>query len=443
MAKEIRLVATESGLNVRAEPTIQSDIVTSLPDGIQIAVERESATEADDFTWLQLADRSGWVVEVFTTLVKPPTEFRMIKVDGNLNIRSAPTTQEDNVVDRLPDGSIAEVVAGETVEANDYTWLRLADGTGWIVAGYTELIDEPVSVAQRGINIDLNAADTSPDDLSPFRYCRFTYDLSQNTGNENFNKVAAFDAKIEHYIAQGVTPIVVFNHEFYGEGKFVWGTMQDDSPGSLAKWDQLINRFSELLAVVAERFGDRIVYEIWNEPDQKSVAAVQIPAAAFGKMLDKALDTILAFAPKAQVIVGGLVSGQPSYWKATQDHMQNAHQLAGIGLHPYGRGGRGKPAEFEDNGTIHGLLNVYHESVVQKFWLTEWGVLGDATSSNPPDVSEDSMCKYLKRFLTAAERDPRIKATVYFPLKDGMHNGYGLSCKDNTPKKTIWKAISE
>jgi hypothetical protein len=293
----------------------------------------------------------------------------------------------------------------------------------------------------RGVNIDLNSPDTSPDNLSPFGYCRFVYNLSQKRGNEDFSKVTAFNTKIANYIKTGVTPIVIFNHEFYGEGHFNWDTMRSATPDSLAQWDKLIDRQTQLISTLASQFKDGIVYEIWNEPDQGSVAAVQVPPQAFGKMLDRCLAAIHGIAPSAQVISGGLVSGRADYWIQTQAAMQNVSKLAGVALHPYGRGATGS-GQFEDFGSISGLLNSLGGSKVQKFWITEWGVLGDPSRSEPPNVSEQDVSNYVKHFVQASESDPRVCATVYFALKDGMHNGFGLNRKDNTKKDLMWKAIT-
>ncbi|GAB4525669.1 MAG: hypothetical protein OHK0046_41710 [Anaerolineae bacterium] len=441
MAYELRIVNSENGLNVRAEPTVHAPRMGLLAHQSKVRVTKGRTHEANGFTWLKLSDQRGWIAAEFTTLAEPETEFRIIRVDGSLNVRRAPTTQEDNVIDRLPNGYVVEVVAGGGVEADGFTWLKLVEERGWIAEAFTEMTDEVPALVFRGINIDLASSETSPDDLAPFTCCRFVYDLSQERGNEDFDVVAHVDKRIQGYIDRGLTPIVIFNHEFYGEGHFHWPEMRDESSTSLEKWDRLINRFVALLTQVAHKFGDRIIYQIWNEPDQASVAAVGVPAPVFGRMLDQCLTTILAIAPKARVITGGLVSGNPAYWRSAEAAMRHADKLAGVALHAYGRGSRGGDARFENYGTLNDLFFGYRHVRVQRFWVTEWGVLGPADRNDPPDVPEEEVGDYVKRFIRAAEDDKRVVATVYFALCDGMHNAYGLNRRDNTRKLSMWQAF--
>lgn len=441
MSHELRIVNAVGGLNVRAEPTIHAPRIGTLAHRSQVRVARDRTYAADGYTWLKLIQQRGWIAGEFTVLAEPETEFRVIRVNGTLNVRSAPTTGEDNVVDSLPSGFIVEVIVGATHEADGYTWLKLVDDQGWIAESFTEVTDEAPATVSRGINIDLALPDTNPNDLTPFTVCRFVYDLSQNRGNEDFGQVTHIEQRIQHYIDRGVTPIVIFNHEFYGEGHFHWGDMRDESTASLEHWERLTKRLTQLLEQVAQRLGDRIIYQIWNEPDQASIAAVGMPAPVYGRMLDQCLTTIHAVAPGAQVITAGLVSGLPAYWEQAQQHMRHAHKLAGVALHAYGRGPNGGDAQFENHGRLLDLFYGYRNAVVQKFWITEWGVLGDAHSNHPPNVPEEDVSAYVKRFIRAAEADKRVAGTVYFALRDGMHNCYGLTRRDNTRKPGMWQAF--
>ncbi len=372
------------------------------------------------------------------------TETRLITANPFLNIREEPTTQSATVGQLLP-GTTVEVLKGKSISANGFNWIQLADKQGWIASEFTQL-HQP-KLGSRGVNIDLNLPETSPDDLSDFAYCRFVFDLSRDSGNTKLDHpgVIGFEAKIRGYIDQGVTPIVVLNHEFFGEGAgFVWEQMRDDTPEVLQKWSNLTDQFVVHLAKLVNIYHDSIVYEIWNESDAGSVAAVQIPERAFANLLDKSLETIHGIALNAQVIVGGLVSGHPEYWQKTHDAMHNVSQLAGVGIHPYGRGPNGPPTKFEHFGSLKQLIDGYAAiSTVDVFWLTEWGVLNpDASSSNPPNESESDVADYIRRFLNSAENDARIKSTVFFALRDHMHNAYGLIRGDNTHKDLVWDAMT-
>ncbi len=292
--------------------------------------------------------------------------------------------------------------------------------------------------ALRGANIDFGNPIFSPPDLKPFTCCRLVYKMSMESGNTDFDKSEqVYNAKINGYIAAKVTPVVVVNHQFYGEGKgFDWKAMQDDSDiGVFNRWKELTAQFQPHLRKLVQTYKDQIVYEIWNETDNHSDASVFIPEKSFAFMLDECIETIHSVSPNAKVIVGGLVSGHASYWHNTRAHMEHEDKLAGIGVHPYGR---------EDaTGSLKGLLDSYANGSPAVFWITEWGVLGDASKSEPPPSNPKDVENYAKRFLTAAQNDPRVAATIWYGYADGMHNGYGLAKSDGTRKEPLWTVFNK
>jgi Peptidase family M23/Glycosyl hydrolase catalytic core len=400
-----------------------------------------------------------WIVEHYQNpasflvpRLKPPQKNVVhVIVTGNqgVNIRKTRSTKAETV-ESLARGAVVAVKGGGPVLEENRNWLELADGRGFIAEALTEVFDpdkrqiEDVLVARRGINIDLDDDRFSPADLSGFRYCRFVYRLSQKQGNQNFDKVRdKYDKKIRGYINQKITPIVVLNHEFYGEGAgFNWNEMQKDDPGTLNRWRQLTDRYLELLGTLAGLYKDSIIYQIWNEADSASIAAVGVPPKALGSMIDRSLDKILGIAPNARVITSGLVSGLPDYWAKTHAAMKNSKKLAGVAIHPYGRGPKGQSALYQNHGTTRQLVKAYHDISKHKIWITEWGVLGPAELSDPPPVSEKSVASYIKDFVNDAEGDERIEGIVYFALVDTMHNGYGLLQRDGKTKKDqVWRAM--
>lgn len=408
---------------------------------------------------MEVEKQKQWILEHYQNpasflvpRLKPPGK-NVVQVivtgDEGVNIRKTRSTKAD-IVENLPRGTVVTVKAGGPVLEEKRNWLELADGRGFIAEALTETFDpnkpqiKEVLVPRRGINIDLDDERFSPADMTGFHFCRFVYRLSQKQGNENFDLVKdKYDRKIRGYINQKVTPIVVLNHEFYGEGKnFFWDTMRDEGEGTLNQWRKLTDRYVQLLETLTRMYGDSIIYEIWNEPDQPSVAAVFVPPPALASMLDRSVDKILSISPTARVIVGGLVSGDVNYWARTHAAMKNSKKLAGVGVHPYGQGPKGKPALFQDNGRLRDLVGAYHKHGNHKIWLTEWGVLGDMNQSEPPAVSEKSVATYIKEFVNDAEGDERVANHVYFALADTMHNGYGLVQRDGKTKKDqVWRAM--
>lgn len=80
--------------------------------------------------------------------------------------------------------------------------------------------------------------------------------------------------------------------------------------------------------------------EIWNEEDYCAGDAYcpRVPASSFAYMLKKAAATIKSQNPSIKVIMGGLVSGQPSYVADVKNAESNVFdQVDAIGIHPYGK----------------------------------------------------------------------------------------------------------
>src|SRR5262245_51227606 len=142
MTNELRIVNSEGGLNIREKPTTQSAVVARVVNGGELIIVKGQTAEADGFTWLKLADGRGWVAASLTKVSDPEVEFRLVKSDGNLNIRNIPGTQGSTVVGSIPNGSVIRVVAAQSVEADGRKWIKLADGRGWVAADFTEVTDK-------------------------------------------------------------------------------------------------------------------------------------------------------------------------------------------------------------------------------------------------------------------------------------------------------------
>jgi hypothetical protein len=69
-------------------------------------------------------------------------------------------------------------------------------------------------------------------------------------------------------------------------------------------------------------------------------------------------------------------------------------------------------------------------------------VLGPADKNDPANVNEKDIADYIKRFVGAAESDPRIEVVVYFALADGMHNCYGVNRANGDRKVSVWNAMT-
>lgn len=156
------------GVNMRAEASVNADVVDQLSAGVELEV-LGGPVEADDYVWYQVrvsgeGGSEGWVVADFldgltasaedtagdgTSADQVATpgaaagEFKVgstvVTNDDNVRLRPEPTT-EGEPLNALPAGTEL-TVTGEPVEAEDFTWLPVetADGvSGYIVVDFVE-----------------------------------------------------------------------------------------------------------------------------------------------------------------------------------------------------------------------------------------------------------------------------------------------------------------
>lgn len=368
---------------------------------------------------------------------------------GYLNVRKRPSAKKDVEVLRVLDVGVAIRTRAEITHAEGYSWQQLEDGSGWIAIDFTRLKDGsggPQPATKRaGMNIDLMYDDTRPDPiaLSGIKYARFVYNVSRAAGGYgNVNVEIAhnrFGGYIAGLIGAGITPILVMDHQMFGEGAgYNWNAM------SAADWNRLRADYINILGEVVKRYATNIVIQIWNEPDQTSLAAVGLPPGVFARFLDDAVDTVQAFAPSIKVIPGGLVSGDLNYWRTTSGQMRNAKKLAGLAVHPYGHvpddGINYKPTLGVIFGKLKDLTAAYGAIAPSgKLWFTEWGVTGDASRHEPPNVPESSAARYIKAFV--GELHSRVQAACYYAWRDGQHSTLGIIKRDGERRNQMWQAL--
>jgi hypothetical protein len=385
-----------------------------------------------------------------------PSDTFFVRSAAGVNVRKTPDVPAGNpranIIMTIPDGTELKV-KGEFSGSN-LLWTQItgvanpefqAVVNGFVAKDFLSN-SKPVPASKRavrGVNLNLDLETTSPADLRPMSFCRFVYDVSQERGNLDLNVIRPkYDAKINNYIAQGVTPIAILNHETYGEGRgFAFDRMSD------ADWGRFIEEYTPFIRQIAGVYGTKFVYQIWNEADQASVAAVGLPARHYARMLDAAIDAIRGVVPAAKIITSGLVSGDVNYWRTTWANLRNKGRLDGLALHAYGRrpsDGRDYRATLgADFGTIRGLVDAYFPIAQLPIWFTEWGVTGDPAFNRPPNVPEVRVIEYIQAFLNEVHGDTRIAAAAYFAYADGMHNTFGLANERGVPKSAVYRAAAE
>ncbi|WP_404443990.1 SH3 domain-containing protein [Sutcliffiella horikoshii] len=129
---------TTDGLNIRSEPTTNSEVLGSLSSGQQVDV---LATRGE---WLNISFNGtvGWIHSDYANMMKTPSASQRsgspkaeatIKVAG-LNVRSEPTLN-GKVTDQLAEGTVVMVIS----ERNNWCEIEYDNGkTGWIAGWFLE-----------------------------------------------------------------------------------------------------------------------------------------------------------------------------------------------------------------------------------------------------------------------------------------------------------------
>lgn len=136
-------VTTADGdaVNIRTEPSANSDVVIQLLEG-ETAEVIGGSREGDTYTWVhvQLGDSAGWVVKQYLIAAtgSPYSAGTRVRViDGELNLRAS-SSMGAEVVAVMPDATYAEVIAGP-IEGDGYQWYRVSAsrfGSGWAVSDF-------------------------------------------------------------------------------------------------------------------------------------------------------------------------------------------------------------------------------------------------------------------------------------------------------------------
>lgn len=410
------IVVAQPRLNVRAGKSTDSEILGKLNYGAAIYVE----TPFDEWAKLAGKARDEYVSARYITLTDTLGKTYYVTPSA-LRVRSEPNLSA-TILALLPFGTAIRAQPSSTAG-----WLKLLDRTGYVASAFVSET-APVKPSIRvGVNTDPRNPVGSPSasEIFPLRYARFPF------ASETLDiplRFSFYDPIINDCIANKVKPILVLNHQTWGEGRgYWWDSMRND----VGAWLDFSVRFSAEIAAVAVRYGDKVVYQIWNEGDQASAAAVGLPPLAYAKMLDMCVYAIRAVAPNAEIITQGHVSGDPNYWKIAQATSQTATTLSGVAIHPYGIGG----GNFGRLGTVQGVVNQWRAITKLPIWFTEWGVCGGAAIS----LSDESVVSYATSFLAEASA-ARVHAAIWYGYGTGMDTCKGLVT--NGKKGALWRAVA-
>ena len=148
------------GVNMRANPSMDADVVLTVSDGtvVSLRIDVEDTVRADGIRWWPvtangkngwiagpyLADSNGATADSSSETTSSGSGFaigsyvRVQTNDGqNLNLRNKPNLSGD-VLMKLGDGSVIQVIGGPYEDLRGNVWSKLTDGetTGWSVVDF-------------------------------------------------------------------------------------------------------------------------------------------------------------------------------------------------------------------------------------------------------------------------------------------------------------------
>jgi murein DD-endopeptidase MepM/ murein hydrolase activator NlpD len=156
------------GVNVRAEPGLDSDIVTTVPDGtvVDLRVDMVDTVRQDDLRWwpVSVDGVDGWIAGPWlqdsdgaasSSSGDSPSESSgefasgsyvraVTDDDTGVNVRDEPSLSGD-VLTGIPDGDIVQIMDGPVTDDDGNTWYKITNGdvTGYASAEWLEIATGP------------------------------------------------------------------------------------------------------------------------------------------------------------------------------------------------------------------------------------------------------------------------------------------------------------
>ena len=209
---------------------------------------------------------------------------------------------------------------------------------------------------------------------------------------------------IQSSIDKGTTPVTVLDWESTNS---VW---TDGSNVDSAYIEKFVN---DVVKSAVTTYGDKAIYEIWNEPDG-TAGTVHLSPEQYAALLTASYDAIKAIDPDAIVITAGFVSGDLSY--ADQVIKASGGTLAadGIGIHPYVDPSK---QTIED---VKNLIKSYAALSGTPVWITEFGW-------ETKDLQKQAEWLLQVMNLTNDSDTKNIlQAVMWYAFSDAMKDGFGL-----------------
>lgn len=284
------------------------------------------------------------------------------------------------------------------------------------------------------MNIDPRNSSAAPDPslLTGIKYARFAYNISNGTGittpqtaQDAANLYAPY---IDRLRSAGKVPIIVLTHQTYGEGRD-WRNM------SSTQWQAFVDEWVTYVTEhVVKRYIGKCIWQVWNEQDNGSEAAVGVEPPIYSMMLRRTWNSIKGIDGGAPILTGGFVSG-PGLGLQYASRMEPnwMRYCNGVATHEYGSEGA-TPYPGNSTGRIEPKIAQWKNATGKPIWITEYGVL------NNPDAPYNTVVNYTRDFMKAIEG--RAETGCYFAYGH-QHNGYPVIGSDDRPRPELLAAAAQ
>lgn len=152
--------------NIDRLKSMLASVEGTTPVRVSVGADGQPTTQQVQLTAAELMTALG---------IKPSKPIRRVTIAStakpSLRVRKLPTTSAAIVANLLP-GQVVEVIDQAAVTADNYRWLQLADGRGWIAEQFTIPVDEsvqspwtlPFTATQRGVHASAGGWSPAPQD---------------------------------------------------------------------------------------------------------------------------------------------------------------------------------------------------------------------------------------------------------------------------------------
>lgn len=268
------------------------------------------------------------------------------------------------------------------------------------------------------MNIDPLNSTGLPVENPGLPYYRFAYNVSQADpgkpyGNQDLTKAfARYDAAFDRLHGWGADIMLVLTHQTFGEDAgFNWEAMTPES------WQQWISGLAQMVSQIVAHYRGRVRwYQVGNEHDQASAAAIYIPPQTYGDLFRRVALAVKEQDRGAQIVTAGMTSGAAggvNYLRAS-----GIVALAdGAAFHAYGQDVAVNPT-FGQFGEIGAFLKTAR-LIGKPVHITEWGAL-----DHEGRTSVEAVADYAERFLAACTG--QVETAHYFAW-GRQHNAFAVS----------------